>query len=109
MDRPTKEQVDEAMDIGACGDAEARLVLMAEVRALREELAECQRNRELATAAHDAAELRIVELREELAGVRALPAKWLADYKLGYQRLDENVVETMAEELESALKPFEGT
>ena len=64
MERPTKEQVDAVLakhpSTLPCNPRRDGCILAAEVRALREE-------RDLFRTAGEAAELRIVELREEVA------------------------------------------
>ena len=67
MTRPTKDEVDAVLDVMDNADdvGLAESILTLEVRALREENASMFRNYDVASAAHDAAEARIVELRAE--------------------------------------------
>jgi len=68
MIRPTKVEVEVALRIAGRPEADiAMKVLAAELHAVGLELAAARRNYDVASSAHEAAELRIVELRKELA------------------------------------------
>jgi hypothetical protein len=75
MSRPTREEVQDALaaveyDDEDCGSVVVH-TLAAELLALQADLVDAHRNLQLFRDAHEAAELRIVELREELEALRA--------------------------------------
>lgn len=68
-----------------------------DVQTLQRKLSEYRAHYKTVSDAHEAAELRIVELRAIIARVEALPAKWLSEQT--YRREGD-----CAAELEAALR-----